>query len=58
MLDSGPYGEADPKANYRPYYPGRPGYGPGTRNPNGQACWPGATGCQYRQPVDGMAAAQ
>lgn len=49
---------ADPKANYRPYYPGRPGYGPGTKNPNGQPCWPGATGCQYRPPVDGMAAGQ
>jgi hypothetical protein len=49
---------ADPKPNYRPYYPGRPGYGPGTRNPNGQMCWPGATGCQARQGVDGMAAGQ
>jgi len=49
---------ADPKPNYRPYYPGRPGYGPGTRNPNGASCWPGATGCQYRAPIDGMAAGQ
>ena len=49
---------ADPAANHRPYYPGRPGYGPGTKDPNGAACWPGATGCQYRQPVDGQAAGQ
>jgi hypothetical protein len=49
---------ADPKANHRPYYPGRPGYGPGAKNPNGQSCWPGATGCQYRQAVDGQAAGQ
>lgn len=38
---------ADPAANYRPYYPGRPGYGPGARDPTGTACWPGATGCQF-----------
>ena len=40
---------ADPAPNYRPYYPGRPGYGPGARDPAGAACWPGATGCQFQQ---------
>lgn len=40
---------ADPAPDYRPYYPGRPGYGPGARDPNGNACWPGATGCQFNQ---------
>ena len=40
---------ADPAPNYRPYYPGRPGYGPGARDPTGAACWPGATGCQFQQ---------
>ena len=40
---------ADPAPNYRPYYPGRPGYGPGARDPAGTACWPGATGCQFQQ---------
>ena len=49
---------ADPAANYARTIRGRPGYGPGTKDPNGAACWPGATGCQYRQPVDGQAAGQ
>mmetsp|Transcript_2770 Transcript_2770/g.10043 ORF Transcript_2770/g.10043 Transcript_2770/m.10043 type:complete len:1382 (-) Transcript_2770:89-4234(-) len=49
---------ADAAPNYRPFYPGRPGFGPGAKNPNGQLCWPGATGCQARPPVDGMAAGQ
>lgn len=49
---------ADPAANHRPHYPGRPGYGPGTKNPNGQECVPGPTGCQYRTAVDGLAAGQ
>ena len=31
---------ADPAPSYRPYYPGRPGYGPGARDPAGTACWP------------------
>eukprot|EP00793_Prasinoderma_coloniale_P001378 PRCOL_00005153-RA len=31
----------------RPYYLGRPGYGPGARNAQtGEYCWPGSTGCQ------------
>jgi len=42
----------------RDYYLGRPGYGPGAKNPNGQYCWPGSTGCQARVPVDGTAAGQ
>jgi hypothetical protein len=40
---------ADPAPNYRPYYPGRPGYGPGARDTTGVACSPGDTGCQFRR---------
>ena len=36
-----------------PVLSGKAGIRTGTKDPNGAACWPGATGCQYRQPVDG-----
>ena len=41
---------------HRPYYVGRPGYGPGTRHPNGQFCTPGARGCQFQTLPDGIPA--
>ena len=43
-------------ADHRPYYVGRPGYGPGARHPNGAFCWPGARGCQYQRTADGLPA--
>ena len=41
---------------HRPYYVGRPGYGPGTRHPNGKFCTPGKMGCQFSTPPDGIPA--
>ena len=49
---------SDPAANYREYYPGRPGPGPGAPGPGGSYCFPGATGCQFRRPQDGSAPGQ
>mmetsp|Transcript_32921 Transcript_32921/g.104812 ORF Transcript_32921/g.104812 Transcript_32921/m.104812 type:complete len:105 (-) Transcript_32921:172-486(-) len=49
------HARGDYRPNYREYYAGRPGYGPGARHASGQYCWPGATGCQMRPPADGMA---
>ena len=50
------HARAQPRADHRPYYVGRPGYGPGARHPNGAFCWPGSTGCQYRRAADGLPA--